>query len=98
MLTGAVFFRKNSRKQRKNSGNFAVLLAAKSSETQDFRRKPEIGRCKFPAKTAKTAKPLWGSPFTGRNKKAGKDLPLRLFRQNKAEAAVSASPIGRFRL
>jgi hypothetical protein len=72
LLIAAVLFRKNSEKQRKTSGSFAVLFAAKSSETQDFRRKPEIARCKFPAKTAKTAKSLWAGPAQGATKKPGR--------------------------
>ena len=39
----------------KTAENLAVIRAFDSSETKDFRRKREVTRCKFFAKTAKTA-------------------------------------------
>jgi hypothetical protein len=47
-----------SQKQRetaKNSGVLAVISALGRSGVQDSRRKREVARCKFPARTAKTA-------------------------------------------
>src|SRR5215471_21546348 len=47
---------KNSGKQRKNSGRFAVFWAAARATAQGFCGERDVARCKFPGKTAKTAK------------------------------------------
>jgi hypothetical protein len=49
-------FAKNSGKHRKTAGRFAVISAAEAAAAKDFRREPDLARCKFAARTAKTAK------------------------------------------
>ena len=48
--------KKNSGKQRKTAGRFAVIADVEPVSTQDFRRERDLPRCKFAARTAKTAK------------------------------------------
>jgi hypothetical protein len=52
----AVSIHKNSGKQRKNSGRFCCYFASDRTQAQDFCGEPVIPRCKFPGKTAKTAR------------------------------------------
>jgi len=50
------FVATSAENSERTAGNFAVISAAGPSATQDFRRDPLAGRCKFPGKTAKIAK------------------------------------------
>jgi hypothetical protein len=52
---GSRIFSKNSEKQRKNSGRFAVISALDCAEVQDFCGERGGARCKFPGRTAKNS-------------------------------------------
>jgi hypothetical protein len=51
----AVFSKKNSGKQRQNSGRFAVISVGQAAKAKDFRQKYGATRCKFPAITAENS-------------------------------------------
>jgi hypothetical protein len=59
-LFGSTRTAKNSEKQQKTARCFAVLLWPNQPATQDFRGEREVVRCKFSARTAKTARTAVG--------------------------------------
>jgi hypothetical protein len=71
LLAAAVFVRENSGKQRKTASRFAVIWVAEAVAAQDFRHESEIGRCKFPGKTAKNSESARSGPSVGATKKPG---------------------------
>src|SRR5215469_16788135 len=68
--------RKNSGKQRRTAGALAVISPVGRSKTQDFRRKREAARCKFPARTAKTAESSWDACVSIEARGGGIDAAL----------------------